>query len=148
MQSIGLLFFFGRWKESVFAPFPRLDILLAPLDKLVAKLEAQSLPLLAGGGLESGESRVEEGGKTRVSLCITGVRRCGQKHHVTLLAASKRVQQVKALLFPSFAAADTSVGFIDDDEVRTLERKVVATSVRLDEIKTDNGEGINLEQVR
>ena len=61
MQSIGLLLFLGRRKESAFAPFPRFDILLAPLDQLVAKLETQSLALLAGRGLKSRECRVEKG---------------------------------------------------------------------------------------
>jgi hypothetical protein len=37
------------------------------------------------------------------------------------LAARQRAQQIKPLLFASFAAADAGVGFIDDDEIRTLE---------------------------
>ena len=58
----------------------------------------------------------------------------------------KLVEQIETLLLPRLAGTDAGMGLVDDDEVGTLERKIIATFVGFDEIEADNSEGIDVKK--
>src|SRR5262249_25950714 len=84
-------------------------------------------------------------GKARISVGVARVRRSCQQHHVPLWAAGKRVEQIEPLLLTPSARADTGMGLVYDDEVRTFECKIVAALIGLYEIEAYNGEGVDIE---
>lgn len=78
-------------------------------------------------------------------ILVTAMWRCRKEEQVTILVFRKAVENLIALVSSALSAANTRMGFVNNNELRASANELCSAAFRFDVVETDYREWVRIE---